>query len=157
MKLSVKSLAVATVLALGLPAAMPSLASPVTNALGQCMAKSTTAEDDIVLVRWVFVMIARHPKVADLAAVSPQQQDQIDRQMGAIFERLLSKDCAEETRAAMAEDKNDAMGDAFGILFEKAFGNLQSEPAVMEAAQNFIKYVDMNKVVQAMIAKPAKK
>ncbi|WP_443750711.1 hypothetical protein [Asticcacaulis solisilvae] len=159
MKLSVKSLAAAAVLASGLTMAMPSLAAgSASQALGQCMSKSTTPADDIVLVRWVFVMIGKHPGVADLGTVSPEKQDQVDRQMGAVFERLLAKDCAEETRAAMAEDtNNEAIPDAFGVLFEKAFSKLTDDPAVMATAQNFIKYVDMNKIVQAMLPAPGKK
>jgi hypothetical protein len=157
MKLSVKTLAAAAVLALGMPAALPSLASPAADALGQCMLKSTTPEDDLVLVRWVFVMIGKHPGLSDLSEVTADKQEKADRQMGALFERLLSKDCATETHVAMAGNDSDALPTAFGTLAQKAVGKLMDDPAVTAAAENFIKYVDMNKVVQAMIASPPKK
>jgi len=156
MKLSVKSLAVAATLALGLPAAAPSLAGPATDALGQCLVKSATPADNIVLVRWVFVMMAKHPKVADLAAITPDKEDQINRQMGALFERLLTKDCASETSAALAEDGDAAFSKAFEALGATAFSGLETDPAVQQASQNFITYVDMNKIVQVLLAKPAK-
>jgi len=157
MKLSVKILAAAAVLAVGLPAAMPSLASPAADALGQCMLKSTTPADDLVLVRWVFVMIGKHPGLSDLSDIAADKQETADRQMGALFERLLAKDCATETRVAMTGNDSDALPTAFGTLAQKAVGKLMDDPAVAASAENFIKYVDMNKVVQAMLPSPAKK
>ena len=157
MKLPIKSLAFAAVIGLGLPMAVPSLAGTASDALAQCMTRSTTSGDEIVLVRWVFGMISKHPGVSDLGTVTPEKQEQIDRQMGALFERLLSKDCTDETRAAMAENKDDAIADAFGVLSGNAFGKLTDDPGVAATAENFVKYVDMNKLVQAMMAPPAKK
>jgi hypothetical protein len=157
MKLSAKSLALAAVVALGLPAAAPSFADQASDALGQCMVHATTPEDDMALVRWVFVMMSKHPKVADLAMTTPEKEDQINRQVGALFERLLTKDCADETKAAMATSKEGAFRDAFGVLGTKAFQSLESDPSVEQASQAFIKYVDMNKIVQVLIASPAKK
>ena len=157
MKLPIKSLAFAAAVGLGLPVAAPSLAGTASDALAQCMTRSTTSADEIVLVRWVFGMISKHPGVSDLGTVTPEKQEQIDRQMGALFERLLSKDCADETRAAMAENKDDAIADAFGVLSGNAFGKLTDDPGVAATAENFVKYVDMNKLVQAMMAPPAKR
>ncbi len=156
MKLSAKSLAFAAVAVLGLPAAMPSLAGPATQVLGQCLARSTTPDDDILLVRWVFAMMSKHPKVADLAAIPAEKDERINRDMAALFERLLLKECVDETRAAVAADGSSAIEDAFGALGEKAFGVIEQDPAVDAAAGKFTDYLDLDKLGKVMVA-PATK
>ena len=156
MKLSMKSLAFAAA-ACFLPVAMPSLAGPATQALGQCLTKSTTPEDDILLMRWLFAMMSKHPKVADLAAVSPQEDDRVNRDMAALFERLLVKDCVTETRAAIAADGPSAIETAFGALGEKAFGVIEQDPAVDAAAGKFANYLDLEKIGHVMTDAPATK
>lgn len=156
MKLFVKSLVVAAIATLGLVAAAPTMAGPATTALSQCLVRSATPQDNIVLVRWVFMMISKHPKVADLAAITPAEDEAINREMGGLFTRLLVESCGTETVAAIKADGDDAPGNAFGVMSEKAFNDLTNDPAVNEVSTQFVKYVDLNRFAQIIMTQPSK-
>jgi len=69
MKNLIKMLGVAAVMVLPM-AATAAHAGPSTDALSACLVKSTTADDHIALVDWIFTMIARHPSVASMVTIS---------------------------------------------------------------------------------------
>ncbi|MBW8882176.1 MAG: hypothetical protein JF615_12375, partial [Asticcacaulis sp.] len=92
-----------------------------------------------------------------MATITPEKEDQINRQVGVLFTRLLAENCAKETSEAIKTDGDTAMENAFEALGQKAFGGLTSDPAVSASSQQFVKYVDLNKVYQVMVVQPGVK
>lgn len=157
MKFSVKAMGFALALAVSAPVASQATAGPATEALSACMVRSATPEDHLVLARWIFAIMARHPSVANLASISDAERLKINKAGADLMVRLLATDCAAETKAAYVEDGEDAMGDAFGALGEIAMTDLMTDPSVQAELNKLTEYADLTPLVKVfMEAKPAK-
>jgi hypothetical protein len=60
------------------------VAGVFTDDLGRCLVNSTTKEDRVNLIRWLFVAASHHPAVKPIATVTSAQQEESDRQMGCV-------------------------------------------------------------------------
>jgi len=145
MKNLIKMLGVAAVMVLPM-AATAAHAGPSTDALSACLVKSTTADDHIALVDWIFTMIARHPSVASMVTISDAQRVEINRKAGALFTRLLTEDCAAETKQAYKDDGSSAIEGAFQALGAVAMKDLMGNPDVQAAGNELEAYVDEKKL-----------
>ncbi|WP_155908474.1 hypothetical protein [Asticcacaulis sp. YBE204] len=144
---------------LALCAITPSVATagPASTALGACFSRTTTEADQVVLVRWIFSAVSHHPGVADMAKVTPQEREEIDRKVGALTMRLLTEDCRAETAEAMRADGPEALETAFGSLGEKAMETLFQDPNVAEGLEGLTKNLDQEKLLRAFVGAPEKK
>ena len=97
-------------------------------------------------MRWLFVGIARHPGVSQMASISDGQRVDANRQMGALFNRLLLDTCANETRAAFQADREHAIGFAFRALGSHAMTDLMSNPDVAAGISEVGAYVDQRRL-----------
>ena len=88
---SFKTLGFACAVGLSLPVASQALASPETDALSECLVRSSTPDDQLVLTRWVFAAISKHQGVSDLASLSDAQFKAVNQAGGALFSRLLTE------------------------------------------------------------------
>ncbi len=149
MKNLIKTLSVAAAIALPLTATA-AYAGPATDALSACLVRSTTAEDHIVLVDWIFSMIARHPSVAGMASISDAQRVEINRKTGMLFSRLLTESCAAEIKQANKEDGITAVKSAFSVLGATAMQDLMSNPDVQAAGAEIQPYVDQKKLAAVL-------
>ncbi len=67
-----------------------------TDDLARCLVDSTSKDDRVALVRWMFVAAAAHPAVASIANVSPKDREEADKKLATLFMRLLTDSCKEE-------------------------------------------------------------
>lgn len=125
-------------------------AGPSTDALTQCLVKSTTVEDHDVLTRWIFAMVTRHPSVSGLTAISDAQRIDINQKAGALFTRLLTENCSNEVKQAYRDEGEPAIESAFANLGETAMKELMSDPKVQAASGDIQPYVD-NKKLSALL------
>ncbi len=145
MKKLITTLGMAMVMAMPLTATQAQ-AGPSTDALSACLARSTTADDHIVLVDWIFAMIARHPSVSGMTSISSAQRAEINRKAGALFTRLLTDSCGAEVKQAYKEDGMIAVQSAFSSLGAAAMQDLMSNPDVQAAGNDIQPYVDQQKL-----------
>ena len=132
---------------LPLPLMVPAAqAGPSTDALSACLARSTTAEDHVVLVDWIFAMIARHPSVAGMTTISDAQRVQINQKAGALFTRLLTDACGPQVKQAYKDDGQIAVQTAFSALGAAAMQDLMANPDVQAAGNEIGAYVDQQKL-----------
>jgi hypothetical protein len=124
--------------------------SPAAQALSACIEQHTTSEDNIVLLRWLFVSIARHPSVSPLAAIPDAERVDANRQMGALFNRLVLESCSSETRAAFQSDGQPALNLAFEEFGERAMTSLMSNPDVGAGMSEVGAYIDEQRLQQLM-------
>ena len=137
-------LAIAAALALAAPAAAQAQSdgSAEAAALGNCFVLKSTGEDRLALVRWFAGALLASPKTADLAKVDPAKTEQSERQIAAIFTRLLTKDCLSEAKAvARSSNANIGFREAGSALGKIAFQDLVSDPATEAAISGFMRYV----------------
>ncbi len=149
MKKLITTLGLAFVMALPLVATAAD-AGPSTEALAQCLVRSTTAEDHNVLERWIFAMVTRHPSVANMTSISDAQRAEINGKAGALFTRLLTDNCAVEVRQAYKDEGEAAIESAFSALGSTAMEDIMSDPSVQAAGSDIQPYVD-NKKLQAVL------
>lgn len=141
----------ALLLAVGIPA-IPARAMPDSSGhvLAQCLAASTTERDRGVLIRWMFMAMARHAAVEDVARVTKQDRESVNREMARLFDRLLSEDCREQAVAAMRENPSTTLGSAFGVLGEIAGQEIFVDPAVNEELMLLVDYLDVDALTEEL-------
>lgn len=115
--------------------------SPASQALSDCIQRSTTAQDNVVLMRWMFVAMARHPSVASLADIPDAERVSANRDMGALFNRLILQACPSEARAALLEGEA-AFGAAFSTFGERAMTGIMGHPDVNAGVAEWQTYMD---------------
>ncbi|HKB79003.1 MAG TPA: hypothetical protein VKH35_04740 [Thermoanaerobaculia bacterium] len=129
-------------------------AGPYADTLGKCLVSSTSPAEKTMLIRWIFATMALHPDVQSLAAVSPEQRQEITKDTAKIFERLLTDSCAQQTRDAIKYEGPSTIESAFGILGQVAMRELFTNDKVAAGLEDFSKAVDAKKVEQALGKQP---
>lgn len=123
-------------------AALPAMANPQLDAAKTCLADATSGKDRKVLAKWIFGAMAAHPEMAALSKVTPADQEQLSRDFGALFTRLMTVDCADEIRSLARDQGPSTIGTAFEHLGAVAMQELMGNPAVNAAISDFEKHVD---------------
>lgn len=151
-----KTLFFAIILAAVLPSTLchAQTASPTSQALSACIARSTTAEDNVTLVRWMFVAMARHPTVANLSNVPDAERVSANRQMGELVNRLILQSCREESRVALLTDGEAGFGAAFETFGKSAMEQIMGHPDVNAAIAEMASYFDQAGLVELIGRSP---
>ena len=118
------------------------LAGPYGDDLAKCLVKSTTAEDKTMLVQWMFAMMALHPDVKAMAAVSSAQRDNVNLGTAKMFETLLTKTCLTEAKSAIQYEGMSTIESSFSVLGQVAARELFSHPSVAAGNAEFAKHID---------------
>ncbi len=145
MKLFTTAVAAAALLLTPQIASAQTTPSP-TEALSSCVTNATTDADKIVLMRWLFVAMSRHPSVTELANVSDAQRVDANRQMGALVNKLLLDACPNQTRAAVASGGEQALQAAFSAFGAQAMRTLMNNPDVNAGVIEMTAYLDQQRL-----------
>jgi hypothetical protein len=142
-----------TLLAIALSlASFAASASPATDALGSCFTDHTTGKERKDLAKWVFIAMSAHPELATLFPLSQPMRDAADKNMAALMTKLMTKDCVEQLRVALAED-SEASQASFNMLYQAAMQELMSDPKVEASIQSFMRYMDQEQLRKVMTVK----
>ena len=112
------------------------------KALGRCLVLKSTGEDRIGLARWVGAGVLASSHVADLGQVSTAKREAVDRQVAALFTRLITKDCVEQAKPVMTFNSSAGMSVAFEALGRAAMQELMTDPKASAAMGTFTQYLD---------------
>lgn len=121
------------------------MASP-RDQLAQCLVAHTSESDRTMFAKWIFAQMALSPDVASMTNVSSDLRDQLNRQAGKLFTRLLAVDCRQQTALAYNSEGAGAIGYGFQILGQVAGRSLMQDPHVQSALSGFTKYLDKAKL-----------
>jgi hypothetical protein len=114
--------------------------------LGKCLVKSTSTTDRYTLMKWLFAVLAANPQVQSMANISTEQRDEIDRTVAALFQRLLTESCRNETQQAIKYEGPIVIQQSFQMFGQASMIELSSAPSVRAAMTSFNKYVDEQKI-----------
>ena len=128
--MDVRRLSVAALPLLASMFATPALAGPYSDDLSKCLVAQASSADRTLLVRWMFSAISAGPAVSSLSQVTPGQRHEISAQAGALYTRLIAKDCRSQTVAAVKYEGFSSLEDGFRVLGQVAVRDLMSDPAV---------------------------
>lgn len=128
----------------------PVSAGPYGDAMAKCLVNSTSAADRTALVQWMFATAALHPDVQRLSAASDADRESLNKRMGALVERLLTKACISEAKEAIRYEGNATIEASFTVLGQVAGRQLLSEPSVAAGMGNFAEHIDQQKLKEAL-------
>lgn len=140
-------------LSLALLASVPAVAGPHTDALSQCLADNTSGKDRKEMAKWVFMAMSAHPEIRSVSSISTDAKDASNQSMGKLTTRLLSEDCARQTRTAVQKEGSGALEASFETLGKLAMQELMSNPEVGASFAAFEKHVDRKKLDAALSAR----
>ena len=118
-----------------------SQAGPYTDALSECLVQSTSGEDKLKLVKWMFTSMSLHPAVADLAEVDEATRAVANEEMAALLTNLLEERCLDQARTAIDNEGAFALQSSFAILGQVAANDLFSHPNVAAGLANLGQYL----------------
>lgn len=124
----------------------PSVAGMYTDDLSRCLVEGTSKADKTVLVQWIVMAISQHPAVTTLNKGSAADIDQSNAATGALFMKLLTETCVEQTKKAVKYEGPAAIQGAFGVLGQSATMELFSDPEVQKVMNGLVAYVDEKKL-----------
>lgn len=124
-------------------------ASGQREAFATCISSKSSAKDDAVLTRWLFLAMAEHPSMRGLVQVDGQQAVEVDERMAALFQRLMTVDCAVQLRALPLGDLQQAFEVAFERLGQRAGSAIFDAPEVAAATERMVELIDMDAVEAA--------
>lgn len=101
-----------------------------TDALTKCLVQSSDSNDHGMLVQWMFAALSLHPMVAPMSAVTPQQREDANKKVEALFSRLLTYDCRAQALDALKYEGTSAVGASFRVLGQVAARDLMSNSHV---------------------------
>ena len=121
-------------------------AGPYADDLSRCLVSATSPEDKNTLVKWVFSIASLHPALGSVSAVTVAQRTQMDREIAALFEALLTDRCKKQTQSAVRYEGEKTIGTAFEVLGQAAMMELFSDPAVAKGLGAFTEHLDQKKL-----------
>jgi hypothetical protein len=135
----------AMALALALVAPAAARAGVYADDLTRCLVKSASPADQITFVAWAFSAMSAHPAVKSYSTLTDAQRVDLNKQVGHLYERLMTVDCRAQTVAAIKYEGNSAIEQGFSVLGQTAFRGLMGDPAVAAVFSSLPKYMDMKK------------
>lgn len=129
-------------------------AGPYSDDLAKCLVGSTTVDERNMFVRWMFSVMALHPAVKSVSAMTDAQRAELSQSVGKLYESLLTDRCRKEAQAAVKFEGTGTMQKAFEALGRAAALELFSHEAVVAGLSDFAKYIDTKKVEEALATQP---
>lgn len=117
-----------------------------TDDLTKCLVESTSKQDRLSLVRWMFAAMSQHPAVTSLTNVKDSDVEKANSETGALFMRLLTESCAEATTKAVRYEGPAAIQMSFQVLGQVASSELFTDPGVLQVISGLEKYTDQKKL-----------
>lgn len=133
---------------------LPVRAGVYSDDLSRCLIESSSAQDKIVLVRWMFTSMSLHPAVEPISSVSQEDFEQTSREMAQLFQRLLTEDCSEEAAKAIRYEGMAALGAGFSAFGNVAGQELFAHPKVNAGLSTLTKYLDEQKLQSELGLEP---
>jgi hypothetical protein len=107
-------------------------AGPYTDDLSKCLVASTTPDDQIAFMRWLFSTLALHPGVSNLASITADERGAIDNKAIDLYVRLMTADCRQQMISAIKYEGVGAIQNSFQLLGQVAMRGLMGNAKVAE-------------------------
>ena len=128
----------------------PVYAGPYTDDLTKCIVESTSPQDRIDFVKWMFSAMAKHPAVKSMSSVSEEQRNEISQKIADLFMKLLTETCREKAEKAIKYEGQLAMQNSFQVLGQVAAQELFTNPDVASVLSGLDKYIDTEKLKSSL-------
>lgn len=130
---------------------LPGLAAANSiEAAGVCLTDNTSGKDRKILVKWIFIAISRHPEIRAMSSADAAQIEQSNKEVGALYTRLIADDCPKEMKAMVAEHGASAISQPFEVLGRVAMQELMTDAAVNAHFGGIEKFADLERIGEVM-------
>ena len=119
-----------------------SFAEQYSNKFSNCLIQNTTDRDKIILVRWLFTVIAEHSALSTEFKVTEDQKIKNDRAAADYVEYILGSVCLVETKNVLNYEGEEGFLKAFENIGELAMLTLMEDKKVMFAMERYTQYLD---------------
>lgn len=99
--------------------------------LSRCLVESSTSADKLTLVKRMFTAMSLHPAVKSMSNVSDKQIDNSNKEVAALFVKLVTVACKEQTIKAIKYEGQSAIQSSFNLLGQVAAKELFSNSDVV--------------------------
>jgi len=117
-----------------------------TNDLSNCLVHSTSKQDRLALVNWLFSAASFHPAVKSIGSVTRDHLDAANKESAELFVRLLTESCKNESEKALELEGQSSIQASFDVLGQVAARELFSDPEVVAAVSGLDEYLDKKKL-----------
>lgn len=121
-------------------------AGPYGDDMSKCLVSSTSTADKSLLMKWIFSAMSLNKDVASFVDMPAATRDQLNKDTGALFTRLLTESCRQQTHDAYKYEGSSAIGSAFELLGKIASQGIFADPAVAAGITDLMKNVDQVKL-----------
>lgn len=88
--------------------------------LAKCLVRSSSSDDHLIMIRWMFSAVTQHPALRSMSTVTPAQHGAYDHDMAKLTERLIFTDCRKEAVAGLKYEGEAAITAGFRVLGQVA-------------------------------------
>ena len=121
-----------------------SVAGQYSDRFANCLMQKTTERDKIVLVRWVFSVIAQHSALSSEFQISKNKIKNYEIAVADYMQYVLGTVCFKETKDILNYEGLDAFAESFELLGEVAMLSLMEDQKVNTSIENWVNYLDPN-------------
>jgi hypothetical protein len=113
-------------------------AGPYADELSKCLVKSTTADDQLAFIQWMFSAMSLHPAISNLSSITPDQRDGFNKKATALLVRLMAVDCRQQAVEALKYEGTTGARGSFQVLGQIAMRGLMANARVTEGMQALV-------------------
>jgi hypothetical protein len=110
--------------------------------LSRCLVKSTTTDDQMAFMVWMFSALGAHPAVKGYTTFTDAQREAASAKAAALMQRLILEDCRKESVAAIRYEGETAVYAGFNTFGQAAVRDLMNDPAVGKNMSALEKHID---------------
>lgn len=137
-------------LLLGFSLSSGSNAGPYADQLSACLVGMSSAEEKLVLVKWMYTAMSLHPAVAELATIDAVKREAANKAMADLLVDLLTKKCIAQTEAAIANEGPTSLQTSFSVLGQVAATELFANPNVTTALGDLNTFLDIERINESL-------
>jgi hypothetical protein len=123
-------------------------AGPYSNDLAKCFVQSSSVDDKTLFVKWMFAELSLNPAVQSLSSITEEQRDVFTRQSVDYYQRLLFKDCRQQTIDALKYEGPTALVYGFQTIGTVAARELMSHPKTQAGMKAVTAAIDKGKMAE---------
>ena len=117
-------------------------AGPYQDRYTSCILENTSERDRIILVKWLFVLLAEHPSLKDDFPTTEDDKISNDMAVADYISYVLGVKCLNETIDVLEYEGEEAFLKGFELLGEVAFMELADHEDVSSSFERYIQYID---------------
>lgn len=134
-----------------LGATQVTIAGQEVDQLSECLIQSTTATDKTTVLQWTFVALSSHPDLKNFSQVTPEQKEQLDKNLAQVLQRILMDQCSVQAKAVIQTQGLEAVGDSFQELGKITGEEILNNPEVKSQLKGVLRYVNITKLMTTFL------